>query len=86
MPAPLPGFLRFLPNSSKKEWQKDALDALTNLIKRKVDLDINYFKRAKLYFEHERYAVALSDIDAAIDIKDNVGEYYLLRAKSQPRT
>ena len=66
---------------AKKSWQEDALQALGDLITKKVDLDNNLYKRARIYLEQEKYDLAESDIDAAIGLKDNVGEYYLLRAK-----
>ncbi len=66
---------------TKKGWQEDALQALEGLIVKKIDSDNNLYKRARIYFEQEKYAEAEIDIDAAIDLKDNVGEYYLLRAK-----
>lgn len=66
---------------SQKNWQEDALQALRDLIAKKVDLDNNLYRRARIYLEQEKYEQAESDIDAAIDLKDNVGEYYLLRAK-----
>jgi len=66
---------------AKKVWQEDALQALGDLIAGKIDLDNNLYKRARIYLEQEKYQQAESDIDAAIDLKANVGEYYLLRAK-----
>ena len=66
---------------TKIAWQEDALQALSDLIAKKVDLDNNLYKRARIYLEQEKYDLAEKDVDAAIDLKDNVGEYYLLRAK-----
>ncbi|HEV7349545.1 tetratricopeptide repeat protein [Telluribacter sp.] len=65
----------------KSNWQKDAIDALTNNIRRKIDLDNSYFKRARIYFENEQYDLAINDINDAIENKDNVGDYYLLRGQ-----
>jgi tetratricopeptide (TPR) repeat protein len=65
----------------KSEWQSDALQALTNLIRRRVDLDDSYYKRARIYFDQEKYSLAEADINQAISIQENVGEYYLLRGK-----
>ncbi len=62
-------------------WQEDALVALGDLIDRKIDLDNNLYKRARIYLKQEEFILAESDVNAAIDLKDNVGEYYLLRAK-----
>jgi tetratricopeptide (TPR) repeat protein len=72
---PVPG------DQQKKEWQKDAMEALTNLINRKIDQDENYYKRARLYFLQENYPKALEDINAAIRLENNIGAYYLLRGK-----
>jgi tetratricopeptide (TPR) repeat protein len=66
---------------SKAQWQNDALLSLSDLISRNVDTDINYFKRAKIYFEKEQYSEALADINEAIDEKDNIGDYFLIRGK-----
>ncbi len=66
---------------AKKGWKEDALQSLGDLITQKVDLDNNLYKRARIYLEQEKYGLAETDIDAAIDQKDNVGEYYLLRAR-----
>ncbi len=66
---------------TKKNWQENTLQALNELIGRKVDLDNNLYQRARIYMKQEQYSLAESDINAAIELKDNVGEYYLLRAK-----
>jgi tetratricopeptide (TPR) repeat protein len=66
---------------TRAQWQDDALQSLTDLISRNIDSDLNYFKRAKIYFEKEMYGEALADINEAIDEKDNVGEYFLMRGK-----
>jgi len=65
----------------KKQWQDDALLSLSDLINSNTDVDLNYFKRARIYFDREQYRQALSDINEAINEKDNVGEYFLLRGK-----
>jgi tetratricopeptide (TPR) repeat protein len=70
-----------LVKKPKKQWQDDALLSLSDLINSNTDTDLNYFKRARIYFEREQYREALSDINEAIDEKDNVGEYFLLRGK-----
>ncbi|TDE17534.1 tetratricopeptide repeat protein [Dyadobacter psychrotolerans] len=66
---------------SKAQWEKDALLSLSDLISRSIDLDVNYFKRARIYFDQEQYRPALEDINEAIDEQENVGEYFLLRGK-----
>jgi tetratricopeptide (TPR) repeat protein len=66
---------------SRAQWEKDAVQSLSDLISRGVDLDANYFKRARIYFEQEEYKLALEDITAAIEEQDNVAEYFLLRGK-----
>ncbi|MCF0058590.1 tetratricopeptide repeat protein [Dyadobacter sp. CY356] len=66
---------------AKKQWQDDALLSLSDLISRNTDTDLNYFKRARIYFDREQYSLALADINEAINEKDNVGEYFLLRGK-----
>ena len=66
---------------SKAQSQNDALLSLSDLINRNIDTDINYFKRAKIYFEKEQYTEALADINEAIDEKDNIGDYFLARGK-----
>ncbi|GLU53747.1 tetratricopeptide repeat protein [Dyadobacter frigoris] len=66
---------------AKKQWQDDALQSLSDLIIRNTDTDLNYFKRARIYFDREQYSLALEDINEAINEKDNVGEYFLLRGK-----
>jgi len=68
---------------SQKKWQEDALQALGDLIAKKIDLDNSLYQRARIYLQQEKYALAATDMDAAIDLKDNVGEYYLLRAKAR---
>lgn len=75
---------RIPPTPSKKvkdSLRQDAVASLSNLIARRIDLDVNYFKRARIYFDQEDYQQALSDANQAISLKDNVGEYYLLRGK-----
>lgn len=66
---------------SKGQWEKDALISLTELISRSIDIDANYFKRARIYFDREQYPQALSDINLAIEEQGNVGDYFLLRGK-----
>lgn len=66
---------------SRAQWQNDALLSLSDLINRNIDTDANYFKRAKIYLEKEQYREALADINEAIDEKDNVGDYFLIRGK-----
>lgn len=66
---------------SKAQWQTDAVNSLSELIYRNVDVDLNYFKRARIYFDREQYAQAKEDINEAINEKDNVAEYFLLRGK-----
>ncbi len=71
-----------IPSSQvKKNWQRDATAALSNLIARRIDLDINYYRRARIYYDQEKYALAEADVSQAITLKENVGEYYLLRGK-----
>lgn len=65
----------------KEQWQKDAMLSLTELIARGIDTDVNYFKRARIYFEREQYKDALEDINESISEQDNVSEYFLLRGK-----
>lgn len=66
---------------NRAQWEKDALLSLSELIYRGVDLDANYFKRARIYYDQEQYKLALEDISAAIDEQENIGEYFLLRGK-----
>ena len=66
---------------SKAQWEKAALLSLTELISRNIDSDINYFKRARIYYDREQFPKALSDINEAIGEQENVGEYFLLRGK-----
>lgn len=66
---------------SKAQWQTDALNSLSDLISRNIDIDLNYFKRSRIYFEREQYVQAMEDINEAISEKDNIGEYFLLRGK-----
>jgi len=66
---------------SHAQWQKDALLSLSELITRGIDTDINYFKRARIYFEKEQYKEALEDINESIEEQDNVSDYFLLRGK-----
>jgi tetratricopeptide (TPR) repeat protein len=70
-----------ITKKSKAQWQNDALSSLSDLINRNVDSDLNYFKRSRIYFEREQYVQAIKDINEAIDEKDNIGEYFLLRGK-----
>ena len=66
---------------SKAQWQNDAVNSLSDLIYRNIDLDLNYFKRSRIYFDREQYSQAMEDINEAINEKDNVAEYFLLRGK-----
>ncbi|WP_439556131.1 tetratricopeptide repeat protein [Dyadobacter sp.] len=66
---------------SHAQWQNDALLSLTELINRGIDSDVNYFKRARIYFEREQYTEALDDINESIYEQDNVSDYFLLRGK-----
>ena len=66
---------------SKAQWQTDAMNSLSDLINRNVDVDLNYFKRSRIYFDREQYVQAMEDINEAINEKDNVSEYFLLRGK-----
>jgi len=66
---------------SKVQWQNDALNSLSDLINRNIDVDLNYFKRSRIYYDREQYVQAMEDINEAINEKDNVGEYFLLRGK-----
>ncbi|NIJ53964.1 tetratricopeptide repeat protein [Dyadobacter arcticus] len=66
---------------SRVQWENDALLSLTDLINRGIDSDLNYFKRARIYFEREQYTEALDDINESIYEQDNVSEYFLLRGK-----
>lgn len=68
-------------NKVKDTWRQDAVASLSSLIARRIDLDVNYFKRARIYFDQEKYQQAVADVNQAISLKDNVGEYYLLRGK-----
>ena len=71
-----------IPSSKvRANWQGDAVASLSNLIARRIDLDINYYKRGRIYFDQEKYALAHADVNQAISLKENVGEYYLLRGK-----
>lgn len=65
----------------RAQWQNDALVSLTDLINRGIDSDVNYFKRARIYFDREQYSEALDDINESIYEQDNVSEYFLLRGK-----
>jgi len=66
---------------SKAQWQTDAMNSLSDLINRNVDVDLNYFKRSRIYYDREQYVQAMEDINEAISEKDNVSEYFLLRGK-----
>lgn len=66
---------------SKAQWQIDAVNSLSDLIYRNIDVDLNYFKRSRIYFDREQYTEAMADINEAINEKDNVAEYFLLRGK-----
>ncbi|MCE7060524.1 lipopolysaccharide assembly protein LapB [Dyadobacter sp. CY343] len=66
---------------SRAQWQNDAVLSLTELINRGIDSDINYFKRARIYFEREQYNEALDDINESIYEQDNVSDYFLLRGR-----
>ncbi|KAA6436863.1 tetratricopeptide repeat protein [Dyadobacter flavalbus] len=66
---------------SKAQWQNDAILSLTDLINRNIDVDLNYYKRARIYFEREQYTLALADINESIYEKNNASDYFLLRGK-----
>jgi tetratricopeptide (TPR) repeat protein len=65
----------------KSQWEKDALLSLSELISRGIDLDANYFKRARIYFNQGNYTRALEDINGAIEENENTSEFFLLRGK-----
>ncbi len=72
------------PGLTKKmmsQLNEKSIAALTDYISRRIDPDLNYYKRAGLYFAEEQYAKALSDVNSALAHRDNVGEYYLLRSR-----
>ncbi|PWJ59045.1 tetratricopeptide repeat protein [Dyadobacter jejuensis] len=66
---------------SKDAWQQTAITALTDLLQRGINLESNYFKRARIYYDQEDYKLALEDIDKAINENENQSDYYLLRGK-----
>ncbi|GGB85093.1 tetratricopeptide repeat protein [Dyadobacter sediminis] len=66
---------------SRAQWQNDAILSLTDLINRNIDVDLNYYKRARIYFEREQYTLALADINESIYEKNNASDYFLLRGK-----
>lgn len=66
---------------SRAQWQNDAIRSLTDLINRNIDIDLNYYKRARIYFEREQYTLALADINESIYEKNNASDYFLLRGK-----
>lgn len=68
-------------NKTKMQWQEDAIASLSDQINRNIDVDMGYFKRSRIYFEQEEYQKALADIESAIEEKNNIGEYYLLKGK-----
>ena len=71
-----------VPSSQvRNNWQNDALAAVSDLIARKIDLNNNYFLRARIYYDQEKYQQAETDVNQAISLKENIGEYYLLRGK-----
>lgn len=63
----------------EKRKDEDRLAFLTECIRRKIDPEGSYYKRAEIYLQKGDYDAALSDINQAISAKDNIGEYYLLR-------
>lgn len=70
-----------LKMDDKAQWHEAAIAKLSDYIDRNIDVDLNYFKRASIYFANDNYEKALVDINEAIREKDNVGKYYLLRGK-----
>jgi len=48
---------------------------LTKRIKKEPDNDVNYFKRAKLYKEQQKYLLAINDMEKAISIQSDIFEY-----------
>lgn len=72
------------PGLSKKmmsQMNRSSIEALTDYLARRIDPDVNYYKRAALYFNSGDYEHAMRDVNDALENKDNVGEYYLLRSK-----
>ncbi|WP_025761509.1 tetratricopeptide repeat protein [Dyadobacter tibetensis] len=67
--------------NAREEWQKTAILSLTDLIRRGLDREDNYFKRARIYFDQENYPAALSDINTAIEGDANRSDFFLLRGK-----
>ncbi|WP_234734101.1 tetratricopeptide repeat protein [Tellurirhabdus bombi] len=69
-----------VPQNSAEIRNQKALEALTRAINQSAPASA-YARRAALYLENGRLDEALADINEALDADDDVGRYYLIRAK-----
>ncbi len=68
-------------SKSKEQSQKDAINYLSDIISNGIDVESNYFKRARINFDIESFQAAFDDINMAIRENQNDSDYFLLRGK-----
>jgi len=69
-----------VPKNSAEIRNESALEALTRAINRSAPPSA-YAKRAMLHLAAGRTAEALSDINEALDLEDDIGRYHLIKAQ-----
>lgn len=79
-----------VPEVNEMARRQAAIAFLTDAIDASPNSSENYYKRASLYLENEKLNEALEDINVAISIKPNVGNYFqakalILRDSHQPQ-
>lgn len=73
-------FIPAVPEVNEITRRRAAIVFLTDVIDAFPNSSENYYKRAILYFENENIKLALDDINNAILIKPNVGNYFQVKA------
>ena len=72
-----------IPDASSVENLTEAsLNILNESIEDDPSNDFLHYKRALFYFHHHNYTKALVDINKAIEIEEDKGEYYLLQGQA----
>lgn len=79
-----------VPEVTEKARRDAAIAFLTDAIDAAPNSSENYYKRSLLLLENEKIKEALEDINNAISIKPNIGNYFqakalILRASGEPR-
>jgi|GEM_PF-4390044 len=71
-----------IPDASSVENLSEAsLNVLNESIEDDPSNDFLYYKRALFYYRHQNFPKALIDINKAIELEDDKGDYYLLQGE-----